>query len=95
MTFSYIDGDDYVFMDSEDYSPYSFNKDVVADELLFISEDTQDLQVIMVNKAPVALDLPSIVELTIVKLTIVKLTIVETDPSLKGGSAAARSKSAF
>ena len=39
MTFSYIDGDEYVFMDSEDYSPSNFNKDVVADELLFINED--------------------------------------------------------
>lgn len=84
VTFSYADGDEYVFMDSEDYSSYSFNKETIADELLFISEDTQDLQVIIVNDAPVALDLPSTVE----------LLIVETDPSLKGGSATARTKPA-
>ncbi len=83
-TFSYIDGDEYVFMDSEDYTPYHFNKETIEDELLFISEDTQDLQVIIVNDAPVALDLPSTVE----------LQIVETDPSIKGGSATARTKPA-
>ncbi len=84
VTFSYSDGDEYVFMDSEDYTSYSLSKESIADELLFISEDTQGLQVIMVNDAPVALDLPSTVE----------LVIVETDPSLKGGSATARTKPA-
>ncbi|MEH6344356.1 MAG: elongation factor P-like protein YeiP [Bermanella sp.] len=85
VTFSYSDGEEYVFMDSEDYSSYSLNKGAIEDELLFISEDTQGLQVIMVNEAPVALDLPSTVE----------LEIVETDPSLKGGSATARTKPAI
>jgi len=82
--FSYADGDEYVFMDNEDYTPYSFNKEAIADELLFITEHTKDLQVIIVNDAPVALDLPSTVE----------LEIVETDPSIKGASASARSKPA-
>ncbi len=85
VTFSYSDGEEYVFMDSEDYSSYSLNKGAIEDELLFINEDTQGLQVIMVNEAPVALDLPSTVE----------LEIVETDPSLKGGSATARTKPAI
>jgi len=83
-TFSYSDGDEYVFMDSEDYSSYTFNKDTIADELLFINEDTQGLYVVIVNDAPVGLDLPGTVE----------LEIVETDPSLKGGSATARTKPA-
>jgi len=85
VTFSYSDGDEYVFMDSEDYSSYSLNKETIADELLFINEDSQGLQVVIVNEAPVALDLPSSVE----------LEIVETDPSLKGGSATARTKPAI
>lgn len=84
VTFSYADGEEYVFMDSEDYTPYSFNKETIEDELLFITADTQDLQVIIVNDAPVALDLPSMVT----------LAIVETGPSIKGASASARSKPA-
>ena len=83
-TFSYSDGNEYVFMDSEDYSSYSLNKENIEDELLFITEDIQGLQVLLISDTPVALDLPSSVE----------LEIVETDPSLKGGSATARTKPA-
>ncbi len=83
--FSYIDGDEYVFMDNEDYTPYNLNKESIADEILFITEDTQGLMVVIVDDAPVAIDLPMNVE----------LEIVETDPSLKGGSATARTKPAI
>ncbi len=84
VTFSYSDGDEYVFMDSEDYSSYNFNKDTIADELLFINEDTQGLFVVIVSDVPVTIDLPAAVD----------LEIIETDPSLKGGSATARTKPA-
>ena len=82
--FSYIDGDEYVFMDNEDYTPYNLNKDSIADEVLFVNEDTQGLHVIVVAGAPVGLDLPGSVE----------LVVEETDPSIKGASASARSKPA-
>jgi elongation factor P len=84
VTFSYSDGDEYVFMDSEDYSSYNFNKDTIADELLFINEDTKGVFVVIVNDVPVTIDLPAAVD----------LEIIETDPSLKGGSATARTKPA-
>lgn len=80
VTFSYIDGDEYVFMDVEDYTPYHFNKDTIAEELLFITEETQGLHVLTVDGSPVAIELPSHVD----------LVIVETDPSIKGASASAR-----
>jgi len=83
-TFSYADGNEYVFMDSEDYSSYSLNKEAIEDELLFIAEDTPGIQVLLIKGTPVALALPSTVE----------LEITETDPSLKGGSATARTKPA-
>jgi elongation factor P len=82
--FSYSDGDEYVFMDSEDYTQYALNRESIADELLFIDEQTQGLVVILVKDAPVALELPPTVD----------LDIVETDPSVKGGSATARTKPA-
>jgi len=81
---SYIDGDEYVFMDNEDYTPYHLNKDTIADELLFINESTTGIYVILVDGSPVALDLPTSVE----------LEVMETDPALKGGSATARTKPA-
>lgn len=36
VNFSYIDGEEYVFMDDEDYIPYIFRKNQIEDELLFI-----------------------------------------------------------
>jgi elongation factor P len=84
VTFSYVDGDEYIFMDSEDYTPYSLNKDTIAEELLFIDEETKGLQTLMVDGAPVGIELPASVD----------LLIVETDPSIKGASASARTKPA-
>jgi len=83
-TFSYIDGEEYVFMDNEDYTPYHLNKQSIADEVLFINEETDGIQIVIVNDAPVALELPTSVE----------LEIVETDPSIKGASATSRTKPA-
>ncbi|WP_019613938.1 elongation factor P-like protein EfpL [Psychromonas ossibalaenae] len=83
--FSYLDGDEYVFMDDEDYTPYNLNKESIADEVLFIDENTQGLQVVLVDGSPVAIELPSSVD----------LVIIETDPSIKGGSATARTKPAI
>ncbi|GLR74411.1 elongation factor P-like protein EfpL [Aliivibrio sifiae] len=83
-TFSYVDGNEYVFMDVEDYTPYNFNKEAIEEELLFISEETQGLQILIVDGAPVAIELPSAVD----------LVIVDTAPSIKGASASARTKPA-
>lgn len=85
VAFSYIDGDEYVFMDTEDYTPYNLNKDAIADEILFIDESTEGIHVIIVDDLPVALDLPTSVE----------LEVTETDPSIKGGSATSRTKPAL
>ena len=82
---SYIDGNEYIFMDTGDYTPYSLNKESIADQALFINESTNGVHVIMVNDVPVALDLPSNVE----------HEAVETDPSIKGGSATSRTKPAL
>jgi len=82
--FSYIDGNEYVFMDIGDYTPYNLNMESIADEILFINEATDGIHVVIVNDVPVALDLPSIVE----------LDVMETDPSIKGGSATSRTKPA-
>lgn len=83
-TLSYIDGDEYVFMDSEDYTAFNINKDSIADEILFINEETQGIQVILVDDSPVSIAVPASVE----------LEITDTDPSIKGQSATSRTKPA-
>ncbi|KXS52033.1 MAG: elongation factor [Marinobacter sp. T13-3] len=82
--FSYADGDEYVFMDTEDFTQYLLNKSAIEDDLLFITEDTEGVMVVLVSDSPVGVDLPPTVE----------LPIEETDPSVKGGSATARTKPA-
>jgi elongation factor P len=83
--FSYIDGDEYVFMDNEDYTPYNLQKTAIADELNFFTETTEGIQVVLIDDVPVGLDMPTTVE----------LEVTETDPSIKGGSATARTKPAI
>jgi len=83
--FSYLDGEEYVFMNSSDYTQYNLNKATIEDDLLFINETTEGIQVVIVNDAAVALDLPTNVE----------LEVMETDPSIKGGSATSRTKPAI
>lgn len=82
--FSYIDGEEYVFLDTEDYTPYNLNATSIADEILFINEDVEGIQVVLVNDMPAALLMPSIIE----------LEVIETDPSIKGASATSRTKPA-
>lgn len=84
VSFSYVDGDEYIFMDNEDYTQFTFKQADIEDELLFITEEIQGMYVVVVDGVAVALDVPSSVE----------LVIEETDPSIKGASASARSKPA-
>lgn len=86
VTFSYIDGEEYVFMDDEDYTPYLFKKDQIEDELLFIPEGgIPGMQVLTLEGQVLALELPQTVD----------LEIVETTPGIKGASASARTKPAL
>lgn len=85
VTFSYIDGDEYVFMDDEDYTPYHFKKEQIADELLFIPEGgIPGIQVLTAEGQILALELPQTVD----------MEIIDTAPGIKGASASARNKPA-
>ncbi|MGR5062193.1 elongation factor P-like protein EfpL [Photobacterium sp. DNB22_13_2] len=84
VAYSYAEGENIIFMDTENFDQYTFNAEDIADEMLFINEDTQGILVILVNEKAAGLELPSSVE----------LVIEETDPSIKGASASARTKPA-
>ena len=76
--FSYVDGNEYVFM-------YTFTKDQIEEELLFMPEGGMpDMQVLTWDGQLLALELPQTVD----------LEIVETAPGIKGASASARNKPA-
>ncbi len=83
-TFSYKDGDAFVFMDDEDYTPYTFDAEVIGDDAGYIAEGLAGSYVQIIDDQPVALQLPQHVA----------LEVVETPPELKGGSATKRPKPA-
>ena len=83
--FSYVDGNEYVFMDKEDYTPYTFTKEQIEEELQFIPEGGMpDMQVLTWDGQLLALELPQTVD----------LEIIETAPGIKGASASSRTKPA-
>ena len=85
VTFSYIDGDEYVFMDDEDYTPYHFNKNQIEEELLFIPENgIPGMHVLTMDGQILALELPQTAD----------MEITDTSPGIKGASASARTKPA-
>ncbi|HEV7779282.1 MAG TPA: elongation factor P-like protein YeiP [Luteibacter sp.] len=82
--FSYKDGDVFVFMDDEDYTQYLLSPELVGDNAGYIVEDLEGYYVQVIDDAPVGLQVPSSVV----------LTVTDTAPELKGASATKRSKPA-
>ncbi len=83
-TFSYMDGDMFVFMDNEDYTQYLLGAEAVGDAAGYISEGLGGCFVQVIDDEPVALQLPASVE----------LVVVETAPEMKGATATKRPKPA-
>jgi elongation factor P len=84
VTFSYKDGDAFVFMDAEDFTQYLLAPEVVGDNAGYVVEGVDNYYVQVIDDAPVGLQVP----------TSVVLTVVETAPEMKGSSATKRNKPA-
>jgi len=83
-TYSYRDGEAFVFLDDEDYTPYTLDADLVGDAAGYIVDDLSGCYVQLIDDTPVALQLPQSVA----------IEVVETPPELKGGTATKRPKPA-
>jgi elongation factor P len=83
-SYSYFDGEFYVFMDDEDYSQYSLNDSDLEDQLEYLSEGLAGIFVTVIDGTAAGIQLPPSVD----------LEIVETAPALKGGTATKRNKRA-
>jgi elongation factor P len=83
MEYIYQDGDGYVFMDTETFDQTTLSKDFVEDQMIFMKEGFK-AEVTFFEGKPLSVDLPATVE----------LKVVETDPALKGATAAAQYKPA-
>jgi elongation factor P len=84
MQYLYQDGADCVFMDKENYDQISLSKEWVGDNILYLKEN-DDVQVTLYNGKPLSIEPPASVE----------LKVTETEPGVKGATAAAQYKPAI
>ncbi|MFK5913420.1 MAG: elongation factor P-like protein YeiP [Woeseiaceae bacterium] len=82
--FSYVDGDDYAFMNTDDYSQYTINSADIEDAVPYLTEGLEGIFALIMDEAILGIELPHSVN----------LTITETAPSIKGSTAAGRTKPA-
>jgi elongation factor P len=83
MEYIYQDSTGYVFMDMETYDQISLQADMVAELMLYMKPNTR-AHIIFHDGKPLSLELPATVE----------LQVIETEPSVKGATAAAQYKPA-
>ena len=83
-TYSYRDGDNFMFMDAEDYTQYLLGPELVGDLAGYIIEGLEECLVMLRDDTPLSLRLPQHVV----------LKVVETAPELKGATATKRPKPA-
>jgi elongation factor P len=83
MQYIYRDGDGYVFMDTESYEQLTMPAEEI-DELMQYMKEGNNVQMTFYESKPLSLDLPASVD----------LQVTETEPALKGATAAAQYKPA-
>ena len=83
MEYLYQDGDDYYFMNTENYEQIHLKKDTLGDSVDYLTPNLQ-IQVEFFDGKAVGIELPQTVE----------LTIIETEPGLKSATASSVTKPA-
>jgi len=74
--YSYQDGDNYIFSDSETYEDIQITKDQLGDKTYFLLDDMV-CNVLFYNGKPIDITLP----------TFITRTVVETEPGARGDTA--------
>ncbi len=85
LQFSYIDGSQYVFMDTEDYAQYMLDADDLEEQIGYLTEGLENIVGLLIDETLIAIELPAAVN----------LLITETAPSIKGATATGRTKTAM
>ena len=83
--FSYVDGDAYTFMNVDDYSQYTLNRDEIEDSVDYLAEGLEGIFALIMDDAILGIELPHSVV----------LKVIETAPGIKGATAAGRTKPAI
>ncbi|MFT5132657.1 MAG: elongation factor P [Gammaproteobacteria bacterium] len=82
--FSYRDGDNVVFMNSEDYSQYEVREEDIEDLMGYVTEGMEGLTALIMDGVLLSIELPQSVD----------MEIVDTVPGIKAASATSRTKPA-
>lgn len=82
--FSYKDGDNYVFMNLEDYTQYSLTPDELEGQLEYITESLTGMDAMVLDEKVICIEIP----------VTITLEVVETAPGMKNASANSRTKPA-
>lgn len=83
MQYLYSSGDNFVFMDMEDYSQVEIPVSQIEDESKYLTENSE-VEILYYNNEMLGVNIPEKVELTVVK----------TEPGLKGNTATTATKEA-
>ena len=78
--FSYVDGDEYYFMDSIDYVQHGLNRGDLEDQLDYLIEGVADITALIVEGQIAAIELPQSVV----------MKVIETAPGIKCVSESSR-----
>ncbi len=76
MIFSYIEGDNYIFMDPETYEQREIEQEVLGNARHFLIED-MEVKVLLHNDSPLEVTLPNFIE----------KRVIETEPGARGDTA--------
>lgn len=82
--FLYRNGDEFTFMDLEDYSQIELKESEIESSIPYLVDDMEGIIALISGEQVLGITMPEHVD----------LQIVETDPSIKGASATARTKPA-
>jgi len=83
MQFLYREGDNFYMMDNENFEQLALTAEQLGDVVLFLI-DNLNVKVLFFNQAPVAVELPTFVE----------LEVTETEPGVRGDTASGGNKPA-
>ncbi len=81
--YSYKDGTDYIFMDTETFEQMAMPDEIIGDQMKYLKEN-DTVVLTMYEGKPIDVELPATVE----------LKVIETEPGIKGATAAAQYKPA-
>lgn len=82
--YSYKDGENYIFMNMEDYSQYEMNGNDIEDCIGYLTEGLEGMSALIMDGECIGVELPA---------TIV-LEVVDTAPAIKGATASSITKPA-